>query len=344
MTGDPNRVVRHGVNWRTGKDFEFAFNSLKFPSCKECNTDHSPLEVSAKSVIEALIRKEAITPSNYVVLLDWLDKVRIGLWLGYRYLQGALTPPNFTISTRLGMKDRMLAVYTVGDHQQGLNVWGVESPLFHMKPSVFTIRIKNTLLLNCSWDWMCSSRCGYPYPQDVWKSKETPGLLVSANYRARKRITHPIMLGVMKSCVTLFQPIIQDGSRQAIHPGDFQYHLLNAWPDRVNAGPLFRQFNAETVQINADDAPIEFDSVTLKESNRTIDIATQAYSLQNESVERDTIIGEDRSVEPNSEFMKGAARYNRKVLQMMRSTTPEQYASIRAEMEAEIASKRRPNR
>lgn len=339
MTGDPSRVVRHGFNWKTGEVIEFAFNSLKFPSCKACNTDYSPLEAAAKPVIEALIRKEAVSPSNYVLLLDWLDKVRIGLWLGYRYLQGALTPPSFTINTRVGMKDRMVAVYTVGDHQQGLNVWGAETPLFHMKPSVFALRIKNTLLLNCSWDWMCSSRCGYPYPQNVRRSNETPGGVLASEFRARRRITHPIMSGLMKSCVTVFQPFVQDGTQGAMHPDDFQYHLLNAWPDRLNAGPLFRQFNGETVKIAEDGAPLEFDSVSLEEARRMVDIATQAYSLQNESIERDTIVSEDGVTQPNSEFMRTAARFNRKTLLIFRSTTPEQYAAMRAQIEAERAAK-----
>jgi hypothetical protein len=345
MTGDPSRVVRHGLNWRTGEVIEFAFNSLKFPSCKACNTDYSPLEAAAKPIVEALIRKEAVSPNEYVLLLDWLDKVRVGLWLGHRYLQGAVASPTFTINSRVGIKDRMVAIYTVGDHQKGLNVWGAETPLFHMKPSVFALRIKNTLMLNCSWDWMCSSRCGYPYPQDVRRSNETPGLLISSEFRSRRRITHPIMSGLMKSCVTLFQPIIQEGTQEAIRPDDLRYHLLNAWPNRMNTGPLFRQYNGERVQIDEDHEPLKFDSVSLEEARRTVDIATQAYSLQNHSTEVDSVLDESGAiVQPNSEFMRTAARFNRKVLQTLRSTTPEQYTAMRAQIDAERAARQRPKR
>jgi hypothetical protein len=340
LTGDPNRVVRHGLNWKTGEVIEFAFDSLRFPSCRACNSDYAPLEEATKPIIKALIRKEAVSPRDYVVLLDWLDKVRIGLWLGYRYLMGALTPPSFTINTRVGMKDRMVAVYTIGDHQQGLNVWGAETPLFHIKPSVFALRIENTLLLNCSWDWMCSSRCGYPYPRDVRHSVERTGFLVATSYKARKRITHPIMPGLMKSCATVFQPIIHEGSQRVMHSGDFQYHLLNSWPDRANIGPLFRQFDGETIQIDEDGEPLVFDSVSLKEARRTINIATQAYSLQNESVTRDPILDEDGCVvRPNSGFMRTAAQFNRKKLTMLRGTTPEQYAAMREQIDADRAEK-----
>ncbi len=87
MTGDPNRVVRHGYRWSDGKIFEFSFDSLVFPACTRCNELFSAFEDHAKTVVESLCRKEPITSENYVFLLDWLDKVRIGLWLGYRYLQ-----------------------------------------------------------------------------------------------------------------------------------------------------------------------------------------------------------------------------------------------------------------
>src|SRR5437870_57981 len=107
MTGDPNRVVRHGYHWGTGKPFQFSMDSFQFPACSDCNASYSGLENVAKLIVETICRKEAVSPDDYVVLLDWLDKVRIGCWLGHAYLQKSDLPPNFTIGSRLGMKDRM---------------------------------------------------------------------------------------------------------------------------------------------------------------------------------------------------------------------------------------------
>jgi hypothetical protein len=87
LTGDPKRVVRHGYRWSDGKFFEFSFDSLVFPACASCNTNYSGFEGYAKSIVEKICRKEPASPVEYVHLLDWLDKVRIGLWLGHRYLQ-----------------------------------------------------------------------------------------------------------------------------------------------------------------------------------------------------------------------------------------------------------------
>jgi hypothetical protein len=50
----------------------------------------------AKKVAETLCSEEALTPNDYVFLLDWRDKIRINLWVGYRYPQQNSYPPNFT--------------------------------------------------------------------------------------------------------------------------------------------------------------------------------------------------------------------------------------------------------
>ena len=159
MTGDPNRVVRHGVHWGTGKPFEFAFDAFQFPACRKCNDRYAELETAAKAVVEKLCQMESATPDQYVTLLDWLDKVRIGLWLGHNYLQGNNLEPSFAISSRLAAKDRMVAVYAFAEQRDGLNTWGPDSPLFHIKPSIFAMKVNKILHLHASWDWRGASRC-----------------------------------------------------------------------------------------------------------------------------------------------------------------------------------------
>ncbi|MEJ1962934.1 MAG: hypothetical protein WDO56_15855 [Gammaproteobacteria bacterium] len=327
MTGDPNRVVKHGYRWSDGKVFEFSFDSLVFPACEKCNSSYSGFESHAKTVVESIVKKEPVSAADYVHLLDWLDKVRIGLWLGYRYLQGNPSTPSFTIDSRLGKKDRMLAVYTIGDHQVGLNTWGPESKLFQFKPSVFAMRVNSILFLNASWDYMCASRCGYPYPRQVAYSRGHAGMFVTSDFRSRKKITHPIVPGLMKSCVTLFQPVLQadhEGSLAAVDQSDVDYHMQRAWPGRNALGPLIRQFSNESVQLNPDGALLDFDSVSDTEANRTVDIATQAYSLQNRSIETDPRSYEDGGSVSNDGVIKAFVKENTKTLHVLRNLTPEQ--------------------
>ncbi len=332
LTGDPNRVVSHGYNWQSGAPIEFAFDSFQFPACASCNEEYSDFEGKAKRVVVSICKKEAASPDDYVLLLDWLDKVRIGLWLGHRYLQKATWPPSFTINSRIGAKDRMVAVYTIGDHQTGLNVWGAESQLFHWKPSVFSIRVNNILFLNASWDWMCSSRCGFPYPKLIRYSKEIKGALVLSDYTQRKEIIHPARPGLMKSCVTLHQPILQsqvDGSYSGVPEDMLTDCARHQWRDRIGIGPLFRQFKGVTRRIGPDGPRIEFDSVLDSEARRMIDIATQAYTLQNDSIMRDTYIYEDGTYMGDKEaLMISLARANTKTANVFRKIAPERYNQI----------------
>jgi hypothetical protein len=337
MTGDPNRVVRHGYRWTDGKEFEFSFDSLVFPACSSCNGRYSAFESAAKAIVESICRKETVSPGDYVHLLDWLDKVRIGLWLGHRYLQQNPFPPNFTIDSRLATKDRMVAIYTIGDHQTGLNTWGPESRLFQFKPSVFSLRVNNILFLNASWDFMCSSRCGYSFPTKTRLARGRPGMIAMSDFRSRRRITHPIMSTLMKSCVTLFQPVIQrnvDGSVTSLAQEDIDYHMKHAWPGRNGLGPLIRQFSGRSMRVRATDAPLEFDSVTLSEANRAQDIATQAYSFQNESIRLDPRQYDNEAAYEGTDLLNAYARENTEVMEAIRRTSPEQYKEQREEMEA----------
>ena len=81
-TGDPSRVVQHSMDWKTGKPISFSFSSLRFPACEACNSAYGELEGEVKPVVLKTVAREALAPSEIVTLLDWLDKVRIGLWLG----------------------------------------------------------------------------------------------------------------------------------------------------------------------------------------------------------------------------------------------------------------------
>lgn len=327
LTGDPKRVVTHAFDRKTGKPIRYAFDSFAFPSCAACNGQWSEVEGEAKRIVQALCRKEAVAPVDYVLLLDWLDKVRVGLWLGYRYIHQTPIRPKFAINTRFGMKDRMVAVYLVGDRQRGLNAYGAESPLFQYKPSAFALRINNILLLNASWDWMCAARCGYPYPQALEVDAAT-GELRAGSFRRRSKAVHPVMSGLAKPCVLLFQPVLAsfaDGGVGPITREDFDHCLSRTWPGRIGAGPLFRQLKSHTIQLDSADSSIEFDSVTGGECWRAIDLALQAYVLQNTAIGGDRYVGSCDAVAAAEKRRNEQRRFNLGLAHRMRSLTREQY-------------------
>ena len=81
MTGDPKRIARFGIAF--DKPFrlrEFSFDALVFPACTSCNTRFGVLEERIKPLIPKLLSYEPISQNELIALLDWLDKIRIGLW------------------------------------------------------------------------------------------------------------------------------------------------------------------------------------------------------------------------------------------------------------------------
>src|SRR5688572_14983604 len=78
LTGDPNRVVNFGVDYQSGKLLRFAWSSFVAPSCEDCNGKFATLEAAAKPLIQRLLERDALDSEEYLIVFDWLDKVRIG--------------------------------------------------------------------------------------------------------------------------------------------------------------------------------------------------------------------------------------------------------------------------
>lgn len=299
MTGNPKRVVNHGVNWSTGKLMQWAFDEFVFPACKDCNDSWSDAENVMKKVVGALCNDELLSPGEYVLLLDWLDKVRIGLWLGHRYLQRTPVTPHFTIDTRVGRKDRMMAMYLIRD-RPGLNMFGTETPIFQYAPTVFALRVNKVLLLNASWDWMCSKRCGYPFPKKLEQSVDT-GVLACSDFRRHFGPAFPVMRGLIEPAVLLFQPAAQLGLFDGTTGDRADHHLYHCyehgWPGRAGLGPLLRQHQGRIDKIDPDGPPLGLDCPTYPETFRSSDFVAQAYDIQCKSISNKRLTGNQERID-----------------------------------------------
>jgi hypothetical protein len=137
-TGDPKRQVSFGTyNVKDKAPTALAFDQLAFPACGKCNSDFSRLEDRAKRVVQELLARESLTCVDFNCLLDWLDKVRTGIWLGLLWLEG--NPwgivPKFHISSRLRLHDRSVGIGFIEGRQPGINLVGPESPCFGLMPT-----------------------------------------------------------------------------------------------------------------------------------------------------------------------------------------------------------------
>jgi len=150
LTGKPNRVVNFGINYEDNKTITFAWSQFVVPACEKCNSEYSDLEAKVKPLIEKTLLRKALPAKDWITILDWLDKVRVGLWLAHHLIQKNPTgiEPSFHINDRINTKDRMVCVYPIKDNRDGLNGFGSETLLFHRSPSCIAIRINDVIILN----------------------------------------------------------------------------------------------------------------------------------------------------------------------------------------------------
>lgn len=304
LTGDPKRVVNFGYNYLTEEIIKFDWSSFTFPSCLKCNEKYSTLEAQTKHIITKLLDRSLLSVKDYIQLLDWLDKVRIGLWLGFSYLyqnpMGILH--KFHINSRIATKDRMIAIYPIDSNVDGLNFHGPETFLFQLQPSCFSLRINNTYILNMSWDFMCSANCGFPFPRKVVYDLDKDGDLLGTDIIVSQDTTFPILnFKLLKPTVLLYQPIIS----APLSIDDFiEYDILRSKiiPGSSNMGILFRQFDNKIEELYDFEMVVEYDEVLGDDCRTLRDIVIQNYELLLESYQ----LNDYRSLDQNriSDFIK----------------------------------------
>lgn len=292
-SGDPNRVVPLGQNYAKNKEIiKYAWSSFVAPACESCNNAFAELEGRVMPIVEALMRREAITVAAYVDLLDWLDKVRIGVWLTRHMIENhpIEITPQFHISARIGHKDRMVAIYVFESANKGFNLFGSDSPIFYGMPSCFGFRINNIMLLNASSDFFCSKGCGLPHPTSmrVLMGGRNDGMLKLDGFRYAAEINTPVTdLKLFKPVVWLYQPIKLPTNDPTFKGG--YYGHSNAFDSRIASralaennrlGALFRQYSDHVEVLKDPDVVIEFDSVTGNECAMLKDIAASVYDAQ----------------------------------------------------------------
>jgi hypothetical protein len=177
QTGDPRRIIllwpftsQSVIKGRSDPFKSFSFDSFTFPSCRSCNSTFASLEGRAKPLLQALFAAQALSASDFDTILDWFDKVRVGLWLAFHYFLDRNywgVQPHFFISDRIGQADRCLVVSRSRDYQPGIRFAGVNTPAFAHTPSCFSLAVDGWVLLNISYQLLLSKAAGLPYPSSL---------------------------------------------------------------------------------------------------------------------------------------------------------------------------------
>ncbi len=210
LTGKPSRLIHLGFVYGRKLHDTISASSFKFPACKSCNDAHATLEGRAKSVVLRLLDEEPLSSFDWDVLLDWLDKVRIGVFLGYRQLHRMdyEGPPSYYIGQRIGSADRFAYVYKSGDKRAGVSWAGVDNHLFNVFPACFLLRINNYILLNGSLNFLLAHNAGLPFPVSVtYQDPLTPTEYIVAE--GTKTVQSRLLkLHLPQPHVGIFQPCI----------------------------------------------------------------------------------------------------------------------------------------
>src|SRR4051812_29407260 len=83
ITGDVKRPFRFSIDFNTKKERVFSADQFVAPACRTCNLEFGVLEEKAKPILLKLLERKPIYGFDIPVFLDWLDKIRIGIWLTF---------------------------------------------------------------------------------------------------------------------------------------------------------------------------------------------------------------------------------------------------------------------
>lgn len=312
LTGDPKRVVNFGINFNAGRTITFDWLNFVVPACESCNSEYSRLDGRAKSYVLTLLDRGALTSIEYMDFMDWMDKVRIGVWIAYHFIQGNPTniEPRFHIKTRISQKDRMIAIYPIANDEKGLNAFGAESLIFHSQPSCIGLKINNILILNMSSDFLFSSRCGFPFPKNCFTTLdgENAYMMHTSDFSITRKIKHPLIRKqIIKPSIHLYQPIMaesEDKRFQSGFAGDYTCfdsylakHTLQPYPS--GKGILYFQHLDKVAPIFDLDKPIDFDTCEGIHSKPMYKLTQQVYELQNLIYKQVRFIAKNRELKLN---------------------------------------------
>lgn len=207
MTGKRSRLM----NLETVTDRNISFGNFTFPACEQCNSEFAKLEALVKPVVEKILAGKPVGPVELHYLLDWFDKVRVGLWLGVLQLKGEIDDkkPHMYIKNRMGRKDRMLIVERVDDSKSGINIIGANTDAFLEAPSAFQLRINNYIFTNVSESGMLARRLGFPFTDRYIMNDLKGDVSVNNMQSAKGRIVTPVIKNFVSptNSFSVYQPM-----------------------------------------------------------------------------------------------------------------------------------------
>lgn len=286
LTGDPKREVFLGSikDFENGfKERKFSFDQFTFPACVSCNNKYADLEGKVKPILERILNEEQVTTEAVNLFLDWLDKVRIGLWLGMIQLDKdyAKVDPNFHIETRISQSDRMLIVEKSDSDKSKLNLGGIDTLSFSLTPSAFVLIVNNYYFTNISYGFLLHRRLGFPYPDEMYIQSD--GRIEMNFVHGRNRIMRPLLRKVIEENGNIFyQPMFRGGLIEGHISGyDNDYVKSHSLSFENGTGNIFQEENGCLIEHKLGSSFLVKPSTTQKDKKIFIKSAINVLKWQN---------------------------------------------------------------
>jgi len=251
MTGGGDKILRLQSSTFFRRQ---SLNSFAFPSCSACNEAFGRLEETVKPVVEALLQKLPLAAANFSVLLDWLDKVRIGLWLGWSYVdkRSVRVQPNYYIWRRTQKKDRSVLISMSTSSTPMLQFY-LPGPLFGVQPSSFSLFINGLCFTNLSCEHLVARRLGFPHPQSREIVDEESGLARFTLTQGLSRCLVPVIRRSLSLSGTfIHQPIFKMEIEQQRSLYDNDYVRKNSLLWEAGLGRCFIEREGSCRAYDAD--------------------------------------------------------------------------------------------
>jgi len=255
LTGNPGRTARFGIKYFTDEERRFAFDRFAFPACTACNERYSTLESATKRVVERIFKVQKIRADDVDVLLDWLDKVRIGLWLGIMSLNDNAfgIRPKFFINQRVARADRMVSLFVDDERSKGLTFTGPMYPSFMFQPSSFALRVNNLYVFNASCPFMVSKQAGFPFPVSAEEERDD-GKTVMEFEEGTEEIVRPLLeTRILRGSLTVYQPMFNESVEETFETYDTSFIRSHARNWEAGRGPLIADLKAGVRVLTDDD-------------------------------------------------------------------------------------------
>jgi hypothetical protein len=295
FTGDPNRTVFLGFDLphfiKTGeiKKRQYAFSAFHFPACSSCNSEFSKLESDTKLLMHKIFAGEFLDNGEITTLLDWFDKVRMGLWLAFITLDDLTKEftPRLYIKNRQKQKDRALFIYDIRDttHKE-LGISGVNSPIFNQVPGCFMLRINSKLFFNASTDFLTSKSLGFNYGRLDGLDEHGLHQVFSTRFGTRKPVYPVVGFPYANGAMEIYQAISSKELSRELKPGagsilaDDAYLLANYLPthsnEHVKVSKIFyKEVGSRKISLLQDDEELDITPTIPKSAAAIENIITE---------------------------------------------------------------------